>query len=304
MRRLGPLRGRTGTRKQTRRKRRTRRRRNEGRVKEHPPTGEHLVLRLALEPEAGFGQPERPIETVKSSSTSSSPSSSFRKKKKTEDKDKAKQAKDRGPFGAGAEMDYGDGGGDSGDSTDESRLFREGPHSGGSSLQLQLQEYALPDFCKRCRSWSRGGPLTTSKRGSRTPTMMAQAASAASSSRDADLGDGPPRSLPVRGRRVGSEDQSAGAVPERRHMEQSAGPSLLGRGEAVMRPRNAGELRMRRLQSKGSGKAEQKGGNKDGGRTEQKTAPPQSGGGAGHGPGTRGSGRGTSRRRPLSAGLF
>ena len=111
-------------------------------------------------------------------------------------------------------MDYGDGGGDSGDSTDESRLFREGPHSGGSSLQLQLQEYALPDFCKRCRSWSRGGPLTTSKRGSRTPTMMAQAASTASSSRDADLGDGPRRSLPVRGRRVGSEDQSAGAVPE------------------------------------------------------------------------------------------
>ena len=70
-------------------------------------------------------------------------------------------------------------------------------------------------------------------------------------------------------------------------MEQSAGPSLLGRGEAVMRPRNAGELRMRRLQSKGSGKAEQKGGNKDGGRTEQKTAPPQSRGGAGHGPGVQ-----------------
>ena len=65
MRRLGPLRGRTGTRKQTRRKRRTRRRRNEGRVKEHPPTGEHLVLRLALEPEAGLASQSAPSRRLR-----------------------------------------------------------------------------------------------------------------------------------------------------------------------------------------------------------------------------------------------
>ena len=67
--------------------------------------------------------------------------------------------------------------------------------------------------------------------------------------------------------------QSDGTWNRAQYLEllDAEGPSLLGRDEAVMASKEwAGELKMRRLQSKGSGKTEQKGGHKDGGRTEQK----------------------------------
>ena len=191
-------------------------------------------------------------------------------------------------------MDYGDGG-DSGDSTDESRLFSEGLHSGGSSLQLQLQEYAqrrpgrLASRLLQKMQTSRegGGAVDNLEEGNQDTTNRHQldthddgprAASASSSARDADPGDGPrrdrSRSLPVRGRRAGSEDQGRGAVPERRHVEQSAVPRAAGRGTqpaGTGRGRDGVEGVGRRTQdAPASGKTEQKGGHKDGGRTEQK----------------------------------
>ena len=71
-----------------------------------------------------------------------SKTSSSRKTQKKE-KAKLKTAKDRGPLGEGAKLDYAIADDGAENACDEGQPFREGPHSGGTSLQLQLQEYAL-----------------------------------------------------------------------------------------------------------------------------------------------------------------
>ena len=237
-----------------------------------------------------FGQPAREPEVNSSSSTSSSTPATKKKKKKKKEKSRAKGSKDRGPFGAGAKMGYGGGDLASDDSSEDSQLFREGPHSGGASLQLMLQEYAQR---RPGRLASRllqkmqvmvakeGGPLTTLRTGSRTPpvatnwtlTMMA------------------PKQPPIRllremrtlamaldeiaaGRYQFAADvlaqrlkalelfQSDGGWNRAQYLEllDAEGPSLLGRDEAVMASKEwAGELRMRRLQTKGGGKGDPKG---------------------------------------------
>ena len=237
-----------------------------------------------------FGQPAREPEVLSSSSSSSSTPAKKKKKKKKKEKGRARGSKDRGPFGAGAKMDYGGGELASDDSSEDSQLFREGPHSGGASLQLMLQEYAQR---RPGRLASRllqkmqvmvakeGGPLTTLRTGSRTPpvatnwtlTMMA------------------PKQPPIRllremrtlamaldeiaaGRYQYAADvlaqrlkalelfQSDGGWNRAQYLEllDAEGPSLLGRDEAVMASKEwAGELRMRRLQTKGGGKGDPKG---------------------------------------------
>ena len=67
--------------------------------------------------------------------------------RKTQKKEKAKlnTAKDRGPLW---ELDYAIADDGSENACDEGQPFREGPHSGGTSLQLQLQEYALKMVAK------------------------------------------------------------------------------------------------------------------------------------------------------------
>ncbi|CAE7668538.1 unnamed protein product [Symbiodinium sp. CCMP2592] len=241
-----------------------------------------------------FGQPARDPEEIKSSSsvTSRSTTSDDKKKKKKKKKKKAKTktAKDRGPFGVGAKLDYGTVSPESGESSDDSQLFREGPSSGGTSLQLQLQEYALK---RPGRLASRllqkmqvmvakeGGPMTTAARGSRTPPVatnwmltlmmtkqpvmrLAREMRTLAMALDEIAAGRYQYAADVIAQRLKALElfQNDGSWNRAQYLEllDAEGPSLLGRDEAVMASKEwAGELRMRKLQSKGGGKAEQRG---------------------------------------------
>ncbi|CAE7679050.1 unnamed protein product [Symbiodinium sp. CCMP2456] len=255
----------------------------DGCARKRPPKGELRARQQALAMETGLGSPGR------------------RKKKKKSEKELGRKAKDRGPFGAGAEMGYGDGKRGSDSSLDESQLFREGLLSGGTSLQLQLQEYAqrrpgrlasrLLQKMRVMVAKKEGGPLTTINRGSSTPpvattwvlTVMSpkqpplrllRKVRTLATALDEIAAGHYQYAADVLSQRIKALElfQSDGSWNRAQYLEllDAEGPSLLGRDDAVMVSKEwAGELRMRRLQIKGTGKADPKGGDKGGGKTEQ-----------------------------------
>ena len=96
--------------------------------------------------EVGHNPKDRSLSDTSGMSSSSHSSSEAKKKKakKKKKKERRKVAKDRGPFGSGSKVVYGKSLEVSSGSSDNESVFRDGPASGnGTSLQLQLQEYAL-----------------------------------------------------------------------------------------------------------------------------------------------------------------
>ncbi|CAE7806385.1 unnamed protein product [Symbiodinium sp. CCMP2592] len=139
--------------------------------------------RAASAPAEWFGQ-AAPTDPQEASSSDSTPGTSttekVKKKKRRKDRDRARSAQDRGPFGSGHKVDYGGLVVDS-DSSDDSQGFRDGlPSGNGTSLQLQLQEYSMKKpgrlaarLLQRMQSMvaKEGGPINTTPGTSRTPPV-------------------------------------------------------------------------------------------------------------------------------------
>ena len=81
------------------------------------------------------------------------PRSSKNTKKKMKERSRARP-KDKGPFGAGAEMNYGAANMESDESSEDSQLLREAPLRRKKAAAPVAGGW-LPDFCRRCRSWPR-----------------------------------------------------------------------------------------------------------------------------------------------------
>ncbi|CAE6967009.1 unnamed protein product [Symbiodinium sp. CCMP2592] len=219
---------------------------------------------------------------------------------------------DRGPFGSGHRVDYGKSLEISSGSSDEAQLFRDGPSSGnGTSLQLQLQEYALKRpgrlaarLLQRMQSLvgKEGGPISNMTYANKTPPVAMNFVLTVLA----------PRQMPVRTLRemktlaaaldqiaAGRSHSAADLLAQRLkalelsqtdstwnraqfiELVEPEGPALLEREEAVLASKEwASELRMKKLQggkgpAKGDGKADKGNpkGEEKGGKAGKKNRP-------------------------------